>query len=55
MQARELSRLLGAADDNARFDGVSDAIEGNRQGLALYARHDGEAGFVQGYAYLEDE
>lgn len=47
-----LGVALFAADDNARFDGVSDAIEGNRQGLALYARHDGEAGFVQGFAYL---
>ncbi|MBP7917592.1 MAG: autotransporter domain-containing protein, partial [Arenimonas sp.] len=41
-----------AADDEARFDGVSDAIDGNRQGLALYARQDGDAGFVQGFAYL---
>jgi autotransporter-associated beta strand protein len=47
-----LGVALFAADDNARFDAVADTIEGNRQGVALYARHDGDAGFVQGFAYL---
>lgn len=47
-----LGVALFAADDSARFEDVSDAIEGNRQGAALYARHDGDAFFVQGFAYL---
>ncbi|HWR96679.1 MAG TPA: S8 family serine peptidase [Arenimonas sp.] len=43
---------LFAADDSARFEGVSDVIDGDRQGAALYVRHDGSFGYLQGFAYL---
>lgn len=49
-----LGLAVFAADDRARFDDVSDAIEGDRLGIALYARHDSANGYVQGFAYFSN-
>lgn len=38
------------ADDRVAYGGVSDQVRGDRTGVALYARHQGEAWYWQGYA-----
>lgn len=41
---------LFTADDRIRFDGVTDRIQGDRQGLSIYARHQSETWYWQGLA-----
>lgn len=38
------------ADDRVQFGGVRDQVRGDRNGIALYARKQGEAWYLQGYA-----
>ena len=47
-----LGAALFSADDNTQFDGVQDYQKSDRQGISLYGRHQGEYGFVQGFAFL---
>jgi autotransporter-associated beta strand protein len=49
-----LGAALFSADDNAKFDGVQDFLKSDRQGISLYGRHQGEYGFVQGFAFLSN-
>lgn len=49
-----LGAALFSADDRVAYDGVGDRVRGDRKGLALYARHQGEVWYWQGFATFSD-
>ena len=49
-----LGAALFSADDRVGYDGVGDRVRGDRKGLALYARHQGEVWYWQGFATFSD-
>ncbi len=49
-----LGAALFSADDRVGYDGVGDRVRGDRKGLALYARHQGEVWYWQGFATFSE-
>jgi autotransporter-associated beta strand protein len=45
-----IGAALFTADDRVQYGGVSDQVRGDRTGIALYARQQGETWYWQGYA-----
>ncbi len=45
-----IGAALFTADDRVEYGGVSDQVRGDRTGIALYARQQGETWYWQGYA-----
>ncbi len=45
-----LGAAVFAADDRIEYQAVDDRVRGDRRGLAVYARHDGEVWYSQGFA-----
>ena len=49
-----LGAALFSADDRVGYDGVGDRVRGDRKGVALYARHQGEVWYWQGFATFSE-
>lgn len=49
-----LGAALFSADDRIGYDGIGDRVRGDRRGLALYARHQGDVWYWQGFATFSD-
>lgn len=49
-----LGAALFSADDRIGYDGVGDRVRGDRRGVALYARRQGDVWYWQGFATFSD-
>lgn len=49
-QEASIGAAIFTADDRVQYGGVTDQVRGDRSGIALYARKQGDAWYWQGYA-----